>query len=966
MEEKKKYYKGLTEQQVIESRKNHGENIVTPPPRPSLWRLFLEKFEDPIIKILLIAALLSLIISFVHMNFAETVGIIIAILLATVISFIFEVDANRKFDILNKVNDDTLYKVVRNETVCEIPKKEIVVGDIIILELGEEIPADGKLLEAISLQVNESTLTGEPVITKTTNPAYFKSDATYPSNRVYRGTTVVEGHGVMEVDEVGDKTEFGKVAQKSSEMVFEPTPLNRQLDKLAKFISIISFSVAILTFCILFIKDFFFKANNFTVEQKGSIGILLLSAAIMLTKIWFPVFFNIFELLGKKKKMPPIVESGSWIRWISYGLLVFIVFSGLGYIFGIDPLNPKSWISLEAADHLLEYFLVAVTLIVVSIPEGLPMSVTLSLALNMRRMLKNQCLVRKLHASETMGALTVICTDKTGTLTQNRMKVNEAKFWNLSKNNLSDNNGKLIVEAIATNTTAHIDFSDPKHPKPIGNSTEGALLIWLHEQSFNYQEYRENTQIIEQLTFSTERKYMATLIRSHKQNENTLHVKGAPELILSKCTKIQTTEGIKPLTEFLPEIEELLKKYQSQAMRTLALAYKYVSENEKPIEDNKLTNNDLIFLGIVSISDPLRDDVPESIEMCQKAGIEVKIITGDTLGTAKEIGRQIGLIKDNNDREIITGTEFEALSHQEALERVSDLKIIYRARPNDKLRMVKLLQEKNHVVAVTGDGTNDAPALNFAHVGISMGSGTSVAKEASDITIIDDSFTSITKAIMWGRSLYQNIQRFILFQLTINLIALMVVLVGSILGKTIPLTITQMLWVNLIMDTFAAAALASLPPEPELMKNKPRKNSDFIISPKMSKTILISGLSITLVLLFLFLEIFPDQEGNISRYDLTRFFTFFVMFQFWNLFNAKAFNSHKPAFYHMLKSKGFVFTLLVIIVGQILIVQFGNDVFRTTPLSIIDWLMIIALTSLVFWIGELYRMVERLINKYRS
>lgn len=957
--ENKKHYTGLSDEQIIESRKKYGENILTPPERDPLWKLFLEKFEDPIIRILLIAAFLSLGISFVHMEFAETIGIFCAIFLATGVAFWFEMDANKKFDVLNKVNDDTQYKVIRNGNVCEIPKRDIVVGDIIILGTGEEVPADGELLEAVSLQIDESCLTGEPMIDKTTNPSDFHPEATYPSNWAMRGTKVMDGHGIVEIKKVGDATEFGKVAEKATEISDEETPLNKQLDKLAKFIGVIGFALAVLTFLALFIKDLFLGEVQYSISQLGSIGIVILSAGIILTKVWMPIVFDAFDLLGKEKDLPKSVEEGSWFRWVLYGISTFVILVGLGYLFGINPLNPESWVSLDVAGRILQYFMVAVTLIVVAVPEGLPMSVTLSLALSMRKMLQNNNLVRKMHACETMGATTVICTDKTGTLTQNQMQVSKADFFCLNDSPLSDNsNSNLIKESISVNSTAYLDYSDAAKVKSLGNPTEAALLLWLHEQGTNYLDIRENTEVIDQLTFSTERKFMASMVHSPLLHKKIVYVKGAPEILLAKCNTILTSEGNKPINDFTSNIENLLQKYQNQAMRTLGFAYEIIEDSNPRFENGTLVNSNLVFLGITAISDPVREDVPSAVTTCINAGIEVKIVTGDTPGTAKEIGRQIGIWHESDDQNnIITGVEFENLSDQEAQQRVKDLKIMCRARPTDKQRLVQLLQKNGSVVAVTGDGTNDAPALNFAHVGLSMGSGTSVAKEASDITLLDDSFSSITTAVMWGRSLYQNIQRFILFQLTINVAALIIVFLGSIFGHELPLTVTQMLWVNLIMDTFAAGALASLPPNLQVMENKPRKNNDFIITPPMRLNILFVGLSF--VVLLLGLLFFFSDNGEVSRYDLSRFFTIFVMLQFWNMFNAKAFASGKSAFHGLSKSAGFFIVAFLIVIGQVLIVEFGGDVFRTVPLSLKDWSIIIASTSLVLWIGEAVRLVRR-------
>ncbi len=873
-----KHYTGLSNAEVRQNREKWGANMLTPPARTPLWKLFLEKFRDPIIRILLVAATLSLVISIIHNEYAETIGIFAAIFLATGIGFWFETDANRKFELLNQVNDDTPYKVIRDGYIREVEKKDIVVGDIVILETGEEVPADGDLREAISLQVNESTLTGEPVTDKTTHPA--DSEATYPSHQILRGTTIVNGHCIYQVSAVGDQTEFGKVAEKATEITKDKTPLSRQLEKLARMISIAGFIVAGTTFIGLLCKD---------------------------------------------------------------------IFSG---IFTSDNL-----FTLDTAGRILQYFMVAVTLIVVSVPEGLPMSVTLSLALSMRKMLKTNNLVRRMHACETMGATTVICTDKTGTLTQNRMQVYETDFPALSDQQLGqDETSLLIQEGISVNSTAYLDFTISGEVKPLGNPTEAALLLWLNNQGTNYMDFREKSRIVKQLTFSTERKYMATWVHSVTGQE-ILYLKGAPEMVFGKCSRILTAEGLEPAGDYRRNIEDRLLQYQNQAMRTLGLAYKPVNGGEDgDIEKN--IGDDFIFLGIVAISDPIRPDVPAAVAQCLHAGIDVKIVTGDTPATAKEIGRQIGIWQDSDSGEqVITGMDFEKLPDDEALKRVVKLKILCRARPTDKQRLVELLKRTGAVVAVTGDGTNDAPALNYADVGLSMGTGTSVAKEASDITLLDDSFHSIATAVMWGRSLYHNIQRFILFQLTINLSALLIVLLGSLFGHELPLTVTQMLWVNMIIDTFAAAALASLPPDLQVMNEPPRKASDFIISKSMRTRIIGIGLSLTLILLGLMFY-FTGKSGLISRYHLSVFFTTFVLLQFWNMFNAKAFMTKGSAFKGLSKCTGFLIVMAIIPVGQFLIVQFGGEVFRTVPLSGTDWAWIASLTSVVLWTGEAIRLLR--------
>lgn len=880
---------GLNDKQVLESRQKYGENLLTPPKRPSLWKLYLEKFDDPVVRVLLVAAAFSLLISFIHNEYAETLGIFFAIFLATGIGFYFEYDANKKFDLLNAVNEETLVKVIRNGKIHEVPRKEVVVGDVVVLETGEEIPADGELLEAISLQVNESNLTGELVIDKTTVEANFDEEATYASNMVMRGTTVVDGHGMMRVLKVGDATEIGKVARQSTEETTEPTPLNLQLTKLAKLISWIGYSVAGVTFLIFFLKD------------------------VILA-------YDFSSLQG-------------WEAW------------------------------LPVLEDTLKYFMMAVTLIVVAVPEGLPMSVTLSLALNMRRMLSTNNLVRKMHACETMGAITVVCTDKTGTLTQNLMQVHETKFYGLKdEKQLEDNElSNLIKEGISVNSTAFLEeATEGDKPKGVGNPTEVALLLWLNAQNTDYLKVREGAKVLDQLTFSTERKFMATLVQSPLLGKKILYVKGAPEIVFGKCKQVVLGGKTVDVTEYRLQVEAQLLAYQNMAMRTLGFAYKVV-DADAPADAAELASmNDLNFLGVVAISDPIRTDVPAAVAKCRSAGIDVKIVTGDTPGTATEIARQIGLWKpEDTDRNRITGAEFAELSDEVLLHRVMELKIMSRARPTDKQRLVQLLQQKGAVVAVTGDGTNDAPALNHAQVGLSMGTGTSVAKEASDITLLDDSFNSISTAVMWGRSLYKNIQRFICFQLTINFVALLIVLIGSVIGTELPLTVTQMLWVNLIMDTFAALALASIPPSESVMREKPRKKTDFIISPAMRNNILGVG-SIFLVALMGMILYFDKMGGGMTVQHLTVFFTFFVMLQFWNLFNARVFGTNDSAFKGITKSYGLEFVVIAILVGQFLIVQFGGKVFRTEPLDIITWLKIIGISSLVLWVGELVRWIQRI------
>lgn len=879
---------GLTDAEVVESRRLHGDNVLTPPAKEPLWRKFITKFTDPLIIILLVAAALSIGIAFYEYfglghdatAFLEPIGILLAVVLATGLAFIFETKADREFDILNKVNDDEPVRVIRNGQSQQIPKRDVVAGDVVMIGTGDEIPADGTLIDAVALMVDESSLTGEPACAKTTDSRDFDPEATFPSNRVMRGTKVMEGHGVFRAEAVGDRTENGKVFQAAQIDNSIKTPLDEQLERL-----------------------------------------------------------------------------GSLITKLGYAVAALVVVGRLGIYFSNEPFE---WISFIT--YLLQTVMLAVTLLVVSVPEGLPMAVTLSLAYSMRRMLKTNNLVRKLHACETMGATTVICTDKTGTLTQNRMRVASMQFYPV-EGFTQQQCDALVREGMAVNSTASLDLSRKDDPQPIGNPTEGALLLWLHDNGCDYLELKRRAGRVAELPFSTERKYMATAVVSAAEaGRRILYVKGAPEILLTMCDMPQQQRE---------SIRATLAEYQNQAMRTLAFAFRPLADGEQGITPEGISGR-LAMLGIAAISDPVREEVPAAVTECRNAGIEVKIVTGDTTATAREIGRRIGLWSDDTDtdRNIITGPEFEALDERQLADRVMDLKIIARARPMDKKRLVEALQAHNQVVAVTGDGTNDAPALKTANVGLSMGDGTSVAKEASDITIIDNSFGSIARAVMWGRSLYLNIQRFILFQLTVNVAACLTVLFGAFTGTESPLTVTQMLWVNLILDTFAAMALASLPPSPQVMNAKPRDRSAFIITSHMKRRIISTGgLFFLLMMVLLYLFRHADVEsllqpwhldfsspGHISPYELSLFFTLFVMLQFWNLFNARAFGTGRSAF-HMAHCDGFVFIALLILVGQYLIVTFGGTMFSVVPLKAADWGIVIAATSAVLWVGELRRLI---------
>ena len=879
---------------MLESRKKYGANVLTPPEKDPLWKQFLEKFEDPLIIILMIAGVLSIGISF-YEYFGlgeggevvfEPAGIFVAILLATGLAFYFELQADKEFTILNQVNDDEPVEVIRNGNVKQIPRKDVVVGDIVILNTGEEVAADGELIEAVQLHLDESTLTGEPVCGKSINKEEFDKNATYPTNHVMKGTKVMEGHGIFRVLAVGDTTEQGKVFEAAQIDDSVKTPLNEQLDGLSDWITKVSYGFAALIII-------------------GRIAVYLIS--------------NGTDCFGSMEQIAPFIA------------------------------------------YVLQTLMIAVTLIVVAVPEGLPMAVTLSLAYSMRRMLRTNNLVRKMHACETMGATTVICTDKTGTLTQNQMKVDDIKVY---ATNVSDN---VINEGFAVNSTASIDFSIVTKPQVLGNPTEGALLLWLSSKGIDYRMLRESVNIVKELPFSTERKYMATIVESAAiPDKKVLYVKGAPEIIFNICKISDVDKGT---------VDKQLITYQERAMRTLGFAYQVLENDDTVIENDKLIAGSLHFIGIAAIADPVRADVPNAVKECLNAGINIKIVTGDTPGTAKEIGRQIGLWSSTDtDNNIITGPEFEELTDEQLLDRIEDLKIIARARPMDKKRLVEALQKKNQVVAVTGDGTNDAPALHTAHVGLSMGDGTSVAKEASDITIIDNSFSSIGKAVMWGRSLYQNIQRFLLFQLTVNVTACFLVLCGAFMGTESPLTVTQMLWINLIMDTFAAMALASLPPSESVMQDKPRNRNAFILNKQMIANIVgVGGFFFVMLLGLLYIFQHADihqltdlltlqlgEKGHVTAYELTLLFTIFVMTHFFYLFNARAFETGRSAL-HFKGCKGLLTIVAIIMIGQVAMVEIPGlqQFFNVCGLSLQDWIIIIVGSSLVLWVREGWHLITK-------
>lgn len=936
-------YKGLSEIEVIQNRELFGVNTITPPKKTPWWKLLIEKFDDPIIKILIVAAAIAIFVGLFNGHYLEGIGIIVAIMLATVMAFLNEYKAKKEFELLNQVNDELPVKVFRNGSVTSIPKRDVVVGDIVIVDRGDEIPSDGIILESASLIVNESSLTGEPSTSKTSNPI-DSINTTYPPNQLLKGTTVTEGHAVYKTTAVGDNTEIGKTARAAAVDINNITPLTKQLQKLSGYISTSAFFIAILAFLILVLFDVLNPKNSYSLEQEYTLFVIAVSIVMTLARFWVPSLNSILGWLRIPFKVPLPYPNSLYrqiVTLIALALLILVIGSAIALLLDINIFSALVFLNGNLLSHLLNYFMVSMTLIVVAVPEGLSMSVTLSLAYSMRKMTAENNLVRKLQATETMGATTVICTDKTGTLTQNRMRVIE---WDFQHDGFSDGLPSLLVKlSLAVNSTAHLDFSR-EEPKIVGNPTDGALLLWLYGLGVNYQHIRDGFKIDSQHPFSSEKKYMLTAGFSGELKKRILLVKGAPEKILSMC-KPKTVDNL---------IETKLKEYQVRALRTIAFAC--LELDNLSINDSE-TPNGLTFLGIVGIADPLRNDVPSAIEECKVAGIDVKMVTGDNQDTALAIGKSAGLLDYNSSGESISGPDFEKLTDEEALSILPKIKVMYRARPTDKLRMVSLLQKLQNVVAVTGDGTNDAPALNQADVGLAMGSGTQVAKDAADIILLDDSFSSIVNATRWGRTLYQNIQKFLYFQLTINLVAVAIVLTGPFTGIDLPLTVPQMLWVNLIMDTFAALALATEPPHSEIMRKKPRSPHEFILSPGILKYLVVNAL-----VFYLFLSgtlLFFKFSSGFSEQDLTRFFNIFVLMQFWNLFNARRLFGG-IGILNFSANRFFIAIVSSIIIGQFLIVQFGDEVFRTVPLSATEWLLHLLITSPVLILGYIFKKLIRI------
>ncbi|MCO6458744.1 MAG: calcium-translocating P-type ATPase, PMCA-type [Pirellulaceae bacterium] len=969
---------GLTSEQVEQRRREFGHNVLTPPARDPWWKLFLEKFDDPVIRILMIAAVIAIGVGAVHGEYLEGIGIITAVLLATGLAFFNEYKANKEFDVLNTVNDDVPIKVVRDARFTDVPRKDIVVGDLVLIEAGEEVPADGTLLEAVSLQVNESGLTGESepnVKVARDDPRKARlARTTYPRDMVLRGAMTLDGHGMYEVTAVGDATEIGKTVRAAAEQTGEATPLNQQLDKLSKVIGVVGLLVAVGTFLALIVRGVVIGELELSAAQWTVAGIFFVGTSVALLLVWLPMVYDGLELaLGWEA---PAWLGGDddeghaalrrWLTVLGLGALIVAVGLGGGYLLNFVPASPGDWLPDGAAQKFLTYFMIAVTIIVVAVPEGLAMSVTLSLAYSMRKMTAANTLVRRMHACETIGAATVICSDKTGTLTMNEMRVFAASYPGLQGPlDPAGELGALIVENIAANTTAHLAREGAEAARALGNPTEGALLFWLEEQGIDYVSNRVAFSITYQLTFSTERKWMGTYGVSPRTSQPCLHVKGAPELVLARCTQVRTAQGIEPIEAHREQIRGELVGFQARGMRTLGMAYhdKLAYDEGMDLEG---AAHGLTWLGFLAIADPVRPEVPPAIQACQRAGIRVKMVTGDNPDTAQEIGRQIGLWNDQDaDRCHLKGPDFQTLPDDQSHQAAGQLKILSRAKPLDKVRLVRSLQAQGEVVAVTGDGINDCGALNYADVGLAMGrAGKAAAKEASDIILLDDSFRTIVDAVMWGRSLYENIQRFILFQLTINVAALGIAFLGPFIGVELPLTVIQMLWVNLIMDTFAALALATEPPHRDVLNRPPRSPRAFIVTPVMATNVF--GVAAVFLVILIAMLLRLQADGEVSPYELSVFFTVFVLLQFWNLFNARCLGLTHSAFSGVLQNKAFLVIAAAIFLGQVVIVQFGGNFFRTVPLEWRDWLLIVVSTSAVLWVGELWRLVRRLGRPARA
>ena len=903
--------RGLSEKQIAQNQKKYGKNQFSPGEKISLGKKILEALKEPMIFILLIAALITIGMNIykqsqgLHAEFTESIGILVAITISVSIKVIMEGRSEKAFETLNNINEDIKVKVLRNGIIQYIYKKDVVVGDIIKIETGAKVPADGRLIDSLQLKVDESMLTGESIAVNKNFEQTITNAKTVLSERknmVFAGTFITYGQGTVIITSVGDKTEMGNIASELKHPVSKSTPLQEKLDKLAR--SITTFGVI---------------------------------ASILI------LFYELFKI------------------YISNNL---------------------------SFDTVQNAFMVSVALIVAAVPEGLPTIVAMTLALNIIKMAKSNALVRKLIACETIGCINVICSDKTGTLTKNQMTVID--IWNNGKLiNPSDLKNRFLIENFTINSTADITIKDG-NVKFIGNPTECSLLkafsdtvcsvspkqCTYYEQSnsicggqcekytyknddyISYTDIRNSSNIIFQYPFSSDKKSMTTVILVDKLYK--VYSKGSPEKIISLCSTIIINNKIELFTDELREkVNNEIIKLQQEAKRILAFSHNDINTgyDDWNKSQDKVESN-MIFDGFVSIADPLRDDVYEAVEKCKKSGISLKILTGDNIVTATSIAKQLNIV--NKDSIIIEAQQIDEMSNEELLKILDKIILIARSKPLTKMRIVNLLKKHGNVVAVTGDGINDAPALKNADVGIAMGiTGTEVSKEASDIILLDDSFSTIVKAVEWGRGIYENFQRFIQFQLTVNLVAVLTVFVCEMFGLPVPFTTIQLLWVNLIMDGPPALSLGLESLRNHLMEQEPVKRDTNIITRNMLFRIIINGVFIVfMIMLLINKQILGGTQGQQSSI----IFTTFVMFQLFNSFNSRELGN-ESIFTNLLKNKPMLWIIGATFFVQILITQFGGQIFKTAPLSISMWLRIIAYSFSVVAFSEVIRFIKRKIKK---
>ncbi len=1019
--------RGLSKQQVLQMREKFGRNELTPPEREPWWKLLLEKFDDPTIKILIAAAVISLLMTAAEKwllkdpdaSFIDSIGIFLAVLLATLVGYFSERKSAKEFELLNKVKDDIRVKVLREGQLEEISIGELVVGDLIRVDLGDKIPADGIVVDSLGLLVDQSLLTGEsvPVEKKSLDLAsvgkedlreFEQRGMVDENSQLARGTMVCDGHGMFLVTDVGDRTKLGQIAAKLAEKseAEAETPLVQKLTVLAKQISVVGVTASMSIFTIMALHAVFHsKLDDHWIENGTSLFYVSLVGAIVLSLLAYRFalepFFSSMDMKPHKRWLKAVLHIpllvGCW------AILAGVLEIG----FGGDP-----GLAIPMLNDLLLSFIVAVTIIVVAVPEGLPMMVTVSLALNMMKMAKENCLIRKLVASETIGSATIICTDKTGTLTQNKMRA--IWFFAGMKEFDRDHVDDLVnspewnrfVDGIAINTEANLNIVEQSEVVGIGNPTECSLLMLLHENGVDYRDNRDKYPRIHELSHNSQRKMSMVMVKREKgkreEGEKGIYhqcfMKGAPERILENCSGVLVGGNVEPIEQYRDAIEAALVKASEQALRVIALSER-VSEGVCDFEkepERCIHCGTHVLVGLVGIADPIRPEVAAAVQTCFDAGIQVKMITGDALPTAVAIAKQAGILQEDrgqrvedrkgitdyelgNREAVLTSEQFAKISDDDLPEVAENLRVLARSTPMDKLRLVKALHKRGEVVAMTGDGTNDAPALKHADVGLSMGiAGTEVAKEASDIVLMDDNFKSIVTGVWWGRTLYKNIQKFLQFQLSVNVVALLCALVGPMVGVPLPFTVTQLLWINIIMDTFAAIALSTDPPRSKTMRQKPISRTDHIITPAMGLTILLNSLY-QVAILFAALwggwfltqphdyAAFAEPKDPINLEAFTVFFTIFIMFLFWRIFTSRALDHDESAFSLLAKNRLFLLIAGLILVVQIIMVQAsGTDretqsllgkVFRTEALTLLQWLKITALTATIIPVAWLSRQI---------